>query len=387
MRNIVIGLVIGLVVGVVLGVTVLTPKIKSHAASKAVLKDRELTGDNKEAPVVLSALQDGDAIHWRSAPPFPTDHPNVSAQAQKFSKQLSLLSGDKMILPILPAKDVIGADRLFNAIASGRIDALFSTADIAADKEPALSLFSAIPFGPNAVDMMAWLQVGNGTLKLKNIFSKHNVTALVCGYLPPEASGWFVNELQNADQISDLRIRVTGLGAKVWAKAGAKVNEMTAEEVPNAFDQGQLDGAIFSSPSQDVKSGYSRYAKNYYFPGWQNQGQPLFLLINTRAWKRLDQERQSLLKTSCDQRSAIELAKAPQEQFKGLSELIKQDVILRRMPSYILDPLKQAWEQVLAEEVRKDQSVLEIWESLNAFLKNRTTWQEMSRLKDDTNDF
>jgi len=387
MRNIVTGLVIGLVIGVVLGVSVLTPKLKSHAASKAVLRERDLTGENKEAPVVLSALQDGDAIHWRSAPPYPSDHPNVAAQARSFSKQLALLSGNKMILPSLPAKDVIAADRLFNAIASGRIDALFSTADIAVQTEPALALFSALPFGPDANDTLAWLQAGNGSKKLTELFGKHNITALVCGYLAPESSGWFVNELNNTDQIADLRIRISGLGAKVWAKAGAQVSTIAPEEVANAFDQNKLDAAVFSSPSQDVKSGYSKYAKNYYFPGWQNQGQPLLLLVNTRTWKRLDQERQSLLKTSCSQRTNQALARTPQEQFKGLSDLVKQGVTLRRMPGYILDPLKTAWEQVLAEEIRKDQTVLEVWDSLNQFLNERKTWQEMSRLKDEPEDF
>ncbi|SCA56826.1 putative Extracellular solute-binding protein, family 7 [Candidatus Terasakiella magnetica] len=387
MRNVVIGLVIGLVVGVVLGVTILTPKIKTHAASKAVLSERDLDKDVSQAPIALTSLQKGDAIHWRSAPPFPSDRPNVANQARDFAKQLTILSGEKMILPVLPAKDVIAADRLFGAIASGRIDALFTTADIAIDKEPALALYSAIPFGPKPQDTLAWLQAGNGTKKLRDMFANHNIHALVCGYLPAESSGWFTNEINNAEQLSDLRLRITGLGAKVWEKAGANVATITPEEIMAAFDQDQIDGAVFSSPDMDAKSGFSRFAKNYYYPGWQNQGQPLLLLVNARAWKKLDQERKSLLKASCDQHTSLSHAKAAKAQFDGLSEIVKQEVKLQKLPLYVIEPLHESWKKVLAEEARRNQTFRETWEDLKSFLKTRRTWQEMSVIKQETADY
>ncbi|WP_135076312.1 hypothetical protein [Terasakiella sp. SH-1] len=387
MRNIVIGLVIGLVIGVVLGVTILTPKIKTHAASKAVLSERDLEKGSSVTPAVLASLQQGDAIHWRSAPPFPSDRPNVAIQAREFAKQLQILSGEKMILPVLPAKDVIASDRLFAAVALGRIDALFATADIAVDKEPALSLFSAIPFGPKPEETLAWLQAGNGVKRLREILSAHNLHPLVCGFLPAESSGWFVKEFNSSEDIQNLRIRISGLGAKVWAKAGAVVSPITPEEVMGAFDQDKLDGAVFSSPEMDAKSDYRRFAQNYYYPGWQNQGQPLLLLINAKTWKKLDQERKSLLKTSCDQHTALSHAKAAQKQIDGLGELAKQDVKLQKLPAYILEPLKDAWNDVLAEEARRNQTFRETWEDLNSFLKTRQTWQEMSELGKERDEY
>ncbi|MDV7339137.1 hypothetical protein RYZ26_06010 [Terasakiella sp. A23] len=381
MRNSVIGVVIGLVVGVVLGVTILTPKLKTHAASKSVLSERDLEKDiPAETAPVLAALQDGDVIHWRSAPPFPSDRPNVARQAHEYSKQLATISGDKMVLPVLPAKDVISADNLFGAVASGRIDALFTTADIAVHKEPALNVFSAIPFGPKPADTLAWLHAGKGTAILQDLFGNHNINALVCGYLAPEAGGWFTKELQGTEDLKKLRIRANGLGAKVWEKVGAEISTITSEEIMAAFDQDKLDAAIFSTPAVDAKTGFSKFAKNYYYPGWQNQGQPLFLLFNSRAWKRLDEERRSLLKATCDQQTTLAHAAAAKKQFQGLSEITKQEVNLRRMPSYILDRLREEWKDVLAEQARTSSEFRETWEDLNKFIETRKTWEEMGHL-------
>ncbi len=388
MRNVVIGLIIGVVVGVVVGVTILTPKIKSHAASKAVLNQRELSqAPTPSAPVVMPSLDDGDALHWRSAPPFPSDRPNVAAQAHSFAKRLSAVSGDKMILPVLPAKEVIPADKLFAALASGRIDALMSTADIAIDKEPALALFAAIPFGPEPKDVIDWLQAGSGNERLTELFSNHNIQPLVCGYLPPEAGGWFTKELISADQIKGLRIRADGMAARVWTKAGAAVQKMAPENIMAAFDQDKLDGAIFSTPAVDAKSGFNRFATNYYYPGWQNQGQPLLLLVNGRAWRKLDDTRRNLLKAACDQHTVKNLAQADSAQFDGLSQLSKQKVTLRRFPGYILSPLEEAWNNVLSEEARRNQTFRETWEDLTKFVKLRKTWREMSLVSQLSEDF
>jgi TRAP-type mannitol/chloroaromatic compound transport system substrate-binding protein len=382
MRNVVIGLIIGLVVGVVLGVTILTPKLKIHAASKSVLSERDLEKTITAEPTpVLSSLHLGDTIHWRSAPPFPSDRPNVTTLAKEYAQQLAVLSSDKIILPVLPAKEVISANSLFGAIASGRIDALFATADIGVHKEPALALFSAIPFGPSPSDVLSWIEGGNGEEKLKELFNTHNIEPLVCGYMPPESSGWYRNEFTNVEALKDMHIRISGLGAKVMEKSGVTVVNIPPEKILGAFDQDQLDGAVFSSPAVDAKAGFSRFAKNYYFPGWQNQGHPLLLLINNRAWKRLDQERQALLKAACDQHTTRSFAKAAEKQYHGLRDITKQEVNLKRMPSYILTELRKSWKTVLSEEARRNQDFRETWEDLNSFLQTQRLWQEMGHIK------
>jgi TRAP-type mannitol/chloroaromatic compound transport system substrate-binding protein len=387
MRNGIIGLIIGLVVGVVLGVTILTPKIKIQTASKPIVSERDLEKeeDPNFAPVPL--LNKGDVVQWRSAPAYPSDRPNVANQAKDFSKQLSIITGDQINLPIPPAKEVLSASRLFAAVASGRIDALFASADIAADKEPALSLFSAIPFGPKPEDILSWLQGGHGRETLEKIFAKHNIHPLVCGYLAPESGGWFVKEINGTEDMKTLRIRINGLGAKVWEKVGASVVDLQVEEIPAAFEQGAIDAAVFSTPEIDARSGFSRFAKNYYFPGWQNQGQPLLLLLNARAWKRLDQSRQSLIKASCDQHTTLNQTKSAQAQVAGLNDLVKQEVSLMRMPSFIVNRLRTAWKDVVAEEARRNPLFRETWEDMNAYIKARKSWTDMGYIPKEQPDY
>jgi len=111
------------------------------------------------------------------------------------------------------------------------------------------------------------------------------------------------------------------------------------------------------------------------------------LLINARAWKRLDEERKSLIKASCDQHTALSQANAAQQQFSGLSELTKQDVALLRMPSFALNRLREAWAVVLGEEARRNPIFRTTWEDLKSFLKTRKTWADMGYIEDQELDY
>lgn len=378
-RQFITGIIFGIVIGLVVGITILAPNLATHAASKAVLSERDLERSQTEAQDVPD-LSSEDAVHWRSAPSFPTDRPLVSEMGRTIAKQLATISNDEIILPTISAKEVVEAERLFGTLASGRIDALYASADIGVHREPALALFGAIPFGPAPEDILAWVQSRRGSKFLTALFEKHNIHPLVCGYLPAQSGGWFVNKLTSVEALQNLKIRADGLGAKVWEKVGAEVVALSAEEIMSSFDQKTLDGAVFSTPAQDSQTGFQRYAKHYYFPGWQNQGQPLLLLINSKTWSRLEQPQQTMIKASCDQHTSFSQTQAADLQFAGLEDLSKQDIVIERYPSYLLDAFQTAWTDVLAEEIRQNKTTLEIWEDLTRFVKTRQSWEALGYL-------
>ena len=70
------------------------------------------------------------------------------------------------------------------------------------------------------------------------------------------------------------------------------------------------------------------------------------------------------------------------------ADITKQEVNLKRMPSYILAELRKSWKTVLSEEARRNQDFRETWEDLNSFLQTQRLWQEMGHVKTEKdNDF
>jgi len=376
MRKIVVGACIGAVIGTVFGITVLTPNLQKHAALRTIVEERALTADT---PANLPRLTPtADALNWRTTAPYPSDRPQVLALAQEFSKSLASLTADQIILPAQSTKDVIKGEDIFNAVASGRIDAVFATAEVGQHVEPALALFDALPFAPNPRDYLNWLQAGTGTTHLQDLFSRHNIHAQVCGYLPAQSAGFFVKEFNNSDDLQRLRMRPNSrLAAKVLSKAGVQVVDMPAQEVPAALEEGRLDAVSFSSPAIDAQTDFAQYAPVYYYPGWHNQGQPLLLLITNKTWRTLDNQRRHIIRSACSTHTTLSFARASQTEFDGLSSLSGQGTVLKKLPSYILDTFEGAWQDVLSEEIRGNQSLLTIWQDLESHLKTQQAWYDM----------
>ena len=83
---------------------------------------------------------------------------------------------------------------LFDAVASGAIDAGFSSPGAWAHKEPALQLFSSIPFGPSASEYLAWIYFGGGIDLLNDIYRPHGIESIICGEKPTTSnSGTITN--------------------------------------------------------------------------------------------------------------------------------------------------------------------------------------------------
>ena len=49
----------------------------------------------------------------------------------------------------------------------------------------------------------------------EELYARHNIKGVLCGIIPPEASGWFREEIKGPEDLKGLKMRFFGLGAKV----------------------------------------------------------------------------------------------------------------------------------------------------------------------------
>ena len=89
-------------------------------------------------------------------------------------------------------------------------------------KIPEAALFSAVPFGPEADEYLAWLFKGNGMALYQEMYDAagYKVKVLPYAVISPETSGWFSKPIESPDDLKGLRMRFFGLGGKVMQKLG-----------------------------------------------------------------------------------------------------------------------------------------------------------------------
>ena len=393
MRGIIIGIVIGCVVGVMFGATVIAPRLEktgSHFSGPIPVKSNPATlGDaleqaaraiTPETPITLPPAGPQRSVErWRMASAYPDSLPLMGKLASRIGRSLWNVSDGGMEIKFFEPGSLVPVKGMFDAVSSGTIDSAFGTVGIWADKAPALNLFASIPFGPETGEYLAWMYFGGGQDALNDIYKPFNVHGILCGMIPPQASGWFRREFTGPSDLVGLKMSSSGLGAMVWAKLGVLPQKLNQEDIFMAFENTSIDAAEFSLPSIDIKLGIGDLAGHYYFPGWQHPAAFVNLIINKDKWDGLSKSRQSQVEAVCGDNVRYALAKGEASQYDALKEMTKNGVNIHRWSQPILSALELAWKDVQGEQSSNDNDFRRIWRSLEEFRKGYSTWKELSR--------
>jgi len=311
------------------------------------------------------------ALHWRMNSLL---YPGLFGEAgEQFAETVRQMTDGGFVIDV---HDRLVLDQdTFGALDAGLIDAVWGSAGHHHREDPALTIFTGFPFGPDPAGFTAWMQAGGGAEALAAIYARHGMKSLYCGVLPAEGGGWFVTPVKGLDDLEGLSLRSFGYGARVLRKLGVVPYELPAAEIRAALEAGLIAGAEFSLPSIDADLGIAEVAKHLYFPGWQQPVTSLELLMPERTWAALSETRKAVLTAACGDTLSRITAPAIARQIEALAGFRAQGVELHSWPDDILMALRQAWDEVIAEDTARDPLLAEAWAGYLRFRAGYGDWQ------------
>lgn len=311
---------------------------------------------------------------------FPGGLVQLGSLGKRLETTSKAISGGTLELKFFEPGALVPALELFDAVSNGSVDAGWSVPGYWQGKEPALALFSAIPFGPEAGEYAAWLFHFGGEEQMQKIYAKHNVYSMICGVIAPEASGWFREEINSIEDLRGLKMRFFGLGAKVMQKLGVDTQLLAAADIYPALERGTIDATEFSMPAIDLDLGFHQVAKHYYFPGWHQMSTVFELMIHMPTWEALSDQHKVMLQTICRANYTEGLAEGEAIQAAALKELEAKGVQFHRWDDVALATLEATWLELAEEIAESDKAFAESWESLKTFRADYRRWRELGYL-------
>ncbi|RAH98992.1 C4-dicarboxylate ABC transporter [Acuticoccus sediminis] len=332
------------------------------------------------ATATLSTAALGDEVHWQMAGTFPSSLPQLGTLGKRLETQIAEISGGEIEIRFYEPNALVPPLEVFDAVSVGAIDSAFSTPGFWAGKVPGLQVFGALPFGPAAPEYMAWFYFGGGKAIFDEIYAKHGIHSVMCGMLAPEGSGWFREEVPNAEAMAGMKLRFFGLGAKALEKLGVSAQLLAAPDVYPALERGVIDGLEFVQPAIDLNMGFWQIAKHYYFPGWHQQATFFDLMINQQRWDALNDMQKAQIESVCGDNVRYGIAEGEAIQFDALNELQAKGVTLHRWSDEDLAKFKAAVDEVFAEQAAADPDFKRAFESFTAFRENYKIWRDLGYL-------
>jgi TRAP-type mannitol/chloroaromatic compound transport system substrate-binding protein len=309
---------------------------------------------------------------------FATVLPGLGTTMPWVAERLEIASGGTLKMKVFEPGKLVAPFEILDAVSKGKINAGYATAGYWAGKIPASPIYSAIPFGPEAGEYLAWLYYGNGMKLYQEMYDSHgyNVKVLVCGIIAPETSGWFTKPIESANDLKGLRIRFFGLGGQAMQKLGASVSLLPGGEIFPALEKKAIDATEFSMPAIDERLGFYKIAKYNYYPGWHQQATVFELLINKDVWNQMSKHQQMVLEIITKAATADAFAFTEAIQAKTMnSNVTERGVKNMYWSKEMLATYKSAWEKVVAEQVAKDAFFKKVWDDLSAFRAEYKLWQ------------
>jgi TRAP-type mannitol/chloroaromatic compound transport system substrate-binding protein len=310
---------------------------------------------------------------------YPSALPGLGTTIIWMSERIELLSNNTLKIKIYEPGKLVPPFDMLDAVSAGKVNACYGVSGYWQGKFPAASFFTAVPFGPEATEYLAWIYYGNGMKLWQQMYDEGgmNVKALLCGVLPPETSGWYIKEMKSIEDFKGLPIRFFGHGGKALQKLGASVTQIPGGEIFAALEKRAIEASEFSMPAIDTKLGFYKIAKYNYFPGWHQQATLFELLINKKVWESMSDRQRSLIEMLCMASTLNTMAWTESIQYKVMMENeTKHGVKNMYWSDEMLGQFKQAWEAVAAEEAAKDAFFKTVWDDLQAFRAEYKIWKD-----------
>ncbi len=308
---------------------------------------------------------------------FATNLPALGTTIKWIEERIGVASNGAVQMRIYEPGKLVAPFEILDAVSTGKVNAGYATAGYWAGKIPASPLFSAIPFGPEAGEYLAWIWYGNGGKLYQEMYDSagYKVHVIPCGIIAPETSGWFGKEIKSTDDLKGLKMRFFGLGGEVMQKLGVSVSLLPGGEIFPALEKKAIDATEFSMPAIDDRLGFYKLVKYNYYPGWHQQATLFELLINKDAWAKMGKSQQMVTEMICKAATADSFAFGEAVQFDSMLKNVNERGVKNKYWSpQMLALFEKTWKEVAAEQAAKDAFFKKVWDDLSAFRDKYRLW-------------
>ena len=312
---------------------------------------------------------------------WPRDFPGLGISAQRLAARITELSEGRITTKYFAAGEKVGAFDSFDEVASGN-----SNAYIAADyywkgKHPGWAYFTTVPFGMTTVEWNAWIKFAGGQQLWDEIADGFGLKCITCGATGTQMGGWFNKEIETADDLKGLKMRIPGLGGDVMAKLGASPVSLPGGQIFENLTSGAIDATEWVGPYNDYFMKFYEAAKFYYYPGFHEPGGGLSFGFNKKWWTSLSKWEQAVITAAAMEEHAAQYEEAQANNGKYLAKMINENgVVLKSFNDEIFDSFGKATAEVY--EQTRDHSALakKIDDAFKAALKEIGGWQSIAEV-------
>ena len=310
---------------------------------------------------------------------WPRDFPGLGLSAQRLAARITELSEGRINTEYFAAGERVGAFDSFDEVASGNAQAYIAADYYWKGKHPGWAFFTSVPFGLTYTERSAWLKYGGGQALWDELAAEFGLKCLVAGCTGCQMGGWFNKEIETADDLKGLKMRIPGLGGDVMAKLGASPVSLPGGQIYENLVSGAIDATEWVGPYNDYFMKFYEAAKYYYYPGFHEPGGNISFGFNKAFWDGLGDWEREVIRTCARQEHANQMDETNANNGAYLSRLQSEHgVELKQFSEEIFDSFGEASAEVFDETRQHSDLANRIYEAFDGARAEIGGWMAIS---------
>ena len=310
---------------------------------------------------------------------WPRDFPGLGLSAQRLAQRITDMTEGRITTQYFASGERVGGFDVFDEVASGNAQAYNSADYYWKGKHPGWAFFTSVPFGLTYTEQSAWINHLGGQELWDELAGEFGLKALPAGNTGVQMGGWFNKEIESADDLKGLKMRIPGLGGDVMAKVGASPVSLPGSQIYENLVSGAVDATEWVGPYNDYFLKFYEAAKYYYFPGMHEPGGFISFGMNKSWWEGLSKSEQLIIEAAAQMESEIAMSENNANNATYLKRLIDEHgVELREFGDEIYDSFGEAAAEVMEEARAHSDLANRVYESFDSARANVASWMKLS---------
>jgi TRAP-type mannitol/chloroaromatic compound transport system substrate-binding protein len=281
---------------------------------------------------------------------WPRDFPGLGLSAQRLAARITELSEGKIETQYFASGERVGGFDVFDEVAAGNSQAYISADYYWKGKHPGFAFFTAVPFGMTTQEWNAWIKFKGGQELWDELSGEFGIKSIACGATGAQMGGWFNKEIETADDLKGLKMRIPGLGGDVMAKLGASPVSLPGSQIYENLFSGAIEATEWVGPYNDYFMKFYEAAKFYYSPGMHEPGGGLAFGMNAEWWSKRSDWEKAIITAACLEEHAAQPEEALANNGEYLARMVDEHgVELRSFNDEIYDSFGEASAEVFEE--------------------------------------
>ncbi len=346
-------------------------------ALSACGKEEEKKAETPAAPA--APMINKERIEMVMVATWPRDFPGLGTGAQRLAQRINDMTDGRIQVTYYAAGERVGAFDSFDEVASGNAQGYHAADYYWKGKHPGWAYFTSVPFGLTYTEMNAWIRFGGGQELWDELAGDFGLKCMAAGNTGVQMGGWFNKEINTADDLKGLKMRIPGLGGDVMAKLGASPVSLPGGQIYENLVSGAIDATEWVGPWNDRAMKFYEAAKYYYYPGMHEPGSTLAMGVNASWWGKLSKSDQHILEAAAAAENDIMMSEYNAKNGEALADLVTNEgVQLRKFDDEIYDSFGMAADEVFATVLEHSELAKRIHTSFVAARKDLGAWSKIS---------